>query len=86
MNILADFSKQVMTGSSRETLEALAEDLAVAIKSHLGKEHPHRRDGREAEWSLIISLEKPTAIPLADAACIELRLHSRDIVSRQEER
>ncbi|KAF7551457.1 hypothetical protein G7046_g7721 [Stylonectria norvegica] len=62
----------VMEMSSFETLEALAAEMSKQITHYLRK---HRRDliSSNSEWQIKIALEKPTAVPLADAACVELR-------------
>ncbi|KPM35253.1 hypothetical protein AK830_g11320 [Neonectria ditissima] len=66
-----------MTKSSFETLEALATDLASHITTHL------RSTAGDSQgtptWQLQIGLEKPTAVPFADAACVELRTSTDDV-------
>lgn len=66
-----------MTNSSYETLEALASDLSVKITQHLkstfGKNAP--ADG----WRITIGLEKPIAVTLADAACVELQINTNEV-------
>lgn len=63
-----------MIASSYETLEALAADLSVQIAKQL-------RSKREEFYGAIIriGLEKPTAVPLADAACVELTVKTEDV-------
>lgn len=63
-----------MIASSYETLEALAADLSVHIAKQL-------RSKREEIYGAIIriGLEKPTAVPLADAACVELTVKTEDV-------
>lgn len=71
-------SFKAMAESSYETLEALASDLALKITQHLRAKLPdvEPKDGCQ----IIIGLEKPTAVPLADAACVELRTNTRDVL------
>lgn len=65
-----DICPQVMEASTYDTLEALATHLAGALRDHLAsREADQPQDGRHIR----IGLEKPTAIPLAEAACVELR-------------
>lgn len=67
-----------MAASSYETLEALASDLALQITRHLRSKLPNiePKDGCQ----IVIGLEKPTAVALADAACVELRTNTRDVL------
>ncbi|KAF5006128.1 hypothetical protein FDECE_7466 [Fusarium decemcellulare] len=69
-----------LSESSFETLEALAADLSIHIAREL-------RSKREEFYGAIIriGLEKPTAVPLADAACVELAVKT-DAVKIDEAR
>ncbi|KAM0427464.1 hypothetical protein ACHAPT_007424 [Fusarium lateritium] len=68
------YDLQAMIASSFETLEALAADISVHIAKQL-------RSKREEFYGAIIriGLEKPTAVPLADAACVELTVKTEDV-------
>ncbi len=66
-----------MSDSSYETLEALGTHLTVAIATHLHAEHVPPRDG--GGWNINISLEKPIAVPLADAACVEMSTNTTNV-------
>ncbi|KAK7414295.1 hypothetical protein QQX98_006812 [Neonectria punicea] len=68
-----------MTKSSFETLEALATDLAFHIKTHLLRTSAGSPE--TPTWQLLIGLEKPTAVPFADAACVELRSSTDDVAA-----
>lgn len=68
-----------MAKSSFETLEALATDLATNLKTHLLTTPADSQD--TPTWQLQIGLEKPTAVPFADAACVELRTSTDDVVA-----
>lgn len=58
-----------MEQSSFETLEALAATIATQLAEHLrSRDKPAR-----ARWQIKVTLEKPTAIPLAQAARVEYR-------------
>lgn len=58
-----------MSNSSYETLEALATELSLKITSHLTS-----KQETGAGWQIKIGLEKPTAVALADAVRVELRV------------
>ncbi|KAM5355859.1 hypothetical protein ACJ41O_002505 [Fusarium nematophilum] len=74
-NVVVD----AMTKSSFETLEALAADLSA----HIAKELRSRRE--ELYGGMIrIGLEKPTAVPLAEAACVELTVKTEDVKTEDE--
>ncbi|ATY59766.1 Dihydroneopterin aldolase [Cordyceps militaris] len=68
---------QVMSNSSYETLEALGTQLTVVLAAHLHRKHTPPRDG--AGWDINISLEKPIAVPLADAACVEMSTNTANV-------
>ncbi|KAJ3495478.1 hypothetical protein NLG97_g3371 [Lecanicillium saksenae] len=68
---------KVMSDSSYETLEALGTHLTVAIAAHLRAKHTPPRDG--SGWEINISLEKPVAVPLADAACVEMSTNTANV-------
>ncbi|WAO83786.1 FolB domain-containing protein [Fusarium falciforme] len=72
--VLESVVVDAMIASSYETLEALAADLSVHIAKQL-------RSKREEFYGAIIriGLEKPTAVPLADAACVELTVKTEDV-------
>ncbi|KAH8170154.1 dihydroneopterin aldolase domain-containing protein [Sarocladium implicatum] len=66
-----------MSESSFQTLEALAQSMISALKTKYAEaswqaDHPGEGDGGRG-WNLGIELEKPIAVPFADAACVELR-------------
>lgn len=63
-----------MSESSFETLEALAASLAF----HIARELRTKRDDFYGEI-IRIGLEKPTAVPLAEAACVELTVRTEDV-------
>ncbi|KGQ11668.1 hypothetical protein BBAD15_g2585 [Beauveria bassiana D1-5] len=67
----------VMSESSYETLEALGTQMTVVIAAHLHRKHTPPRDG--AGWNINISLEKPIAVPLADAACVEMSTNTVNV-------
>ncbi|KAM3498866.1 hypothetical protein MY10362_007836 [Beauveria mimosiformis] len=67
----------VMSESSYETLEALGTQMTVVIAAHLQRKHTPPRDG--AGWNINISLEKPIAVPLADAACVEMSTNTVNV-------
>ncbi|KAJ2974147.1 hypothetical protein NQ176_g6210 [Zarea fungicola] len=48
-----------------------------AITTHLRLKHTPPRDG--LGWDIEISLEKPVAVPLADAACVEMRTNTNNM-------
>jgi hypothetical protein len=65
---------QAMSESSFETLEALAASLAF----HIARELRTKRDDFYGEI-IRIGLEKPTAVPLAEAACVELTVRTENV-------
>lgn len=65
-----------MEDSSYETLETLLYAIASKITAHLQKIQPEQA---ETGWRLKISLEKPIAVPFADAPCVELSVDTKDI-------
>ncbi|KAF7543507.1 hypothetical protein G7Z17_g10682 [Cylindrodendrum hubeiense] len=67
-----------MTKSSYETLEALATDIASHMTTYL-RSSPEDSASTH-NWHLQIGLEKPTAVPFADAACVELRTSTNDVI------
>lgn len=67
-----------MTASSFETLEALAMKLMRTISSHLRSKFEPLL-GKTAGWDVCITLEKPIAVPMADASCVELRMNTNDV-------
>ena len=67
-----------MTASSFETLEALAMKLMRTIAHHL-KSKCEPLLGKAAGWEVCITLEKPIAVPMADASCVELRMNTNDV-------
>lgn len=67
-----------MTKSSYETLEALATDVASHITNYLRSSHGDSTS--TLPWHLQIGFEKPTAVPFADAACVELRTNTDDVI------
>ncbi|KAG9257818.1 uncharacterized protein F5Z01DRAFT_303302 [Emericellopsis atlantica] len=69
---------KTMKDSSFETLEALAAKLSVELTQYLTK--TYTTPGKEG-WRLIIALEKPVAVPLADCPCVELSIDTADVVS-----
>ena len=80
-----------MEGSSFETLESLAAHLAINITAHLEETlaeyksqsslEGHERAHGKINWDLSICLEKPIAIPAAEAACVELNINTDDVPS-----
>lgn len=65
-----------MGDSFFETLERLLVVIACKITEHLQSKHPGEA---KRGWKLKISLEKPVAVPFADAPCVELSTDTRDI-------
>ncbi|VTT58384.1 unnamed protein product [Fusarium fujikuroi] len=65
---------KAMSESSFETLEALAASLAF----HIARELRTKRDDFYGQI-IRIGLEKPTAVPLAEAACVELTVKTEDV-------
>lgn len=68
---------QTMMDSSFETLEALALVLARAVKEWLAANSERPPGG--AGWKLTVTLEKPVAVPFADASCVELVAYTDEI-------
>ena len=66
-----------MMDSSFETLEALALILARVAKGWLVA-HSKRPEG-DGAWKLTVTLEKPVAVPFADASCVELIAYTNEI-------
>ncbi|POR31245.1 Uncharacterized protein TPAR_08555 [Tolypocladium paradoxum] len=66
-----------MENSSFGTLEALAADLSETITLYLRVEREEPLDGTGSQ--LKITVEKPLAVPFADAPCVELRTNTRDV-------
>jgi dihydroneopterin aldolase len=75
---LEQIIEKAMDVSSYETLEALAADLSVAMTKHLASSGGQPSDA--AGCHLTIGLEKPIAVTLADAVCVELRTNTNDMV------
>ncbi|KAJ2903827.1 hypothetical protein MKZ38_009303 [Zalerion maritima] len=61
---------EMMEQSSFETLEALGTLLAEKVISYVPP--LDKRSGRDIGWQVKISLEKPMAVPLADAPIVEV--------------
>jgi hypothetical protein len=68
-----------MEESSFETLETLLYAIASKIATHLHTMPEHQASGGSLDWRLKIGLEKPIAVPFADAPCVELSLNTSDI-------
>jgi hypothetical protein len=68
-----------MSESSFETLEAFAALLTTEMTRHLRAKHKVPRGS--PGWHINISLEKPIAVPFADAACVETQTDTNDIPS-----
>ncbi|KOS16894.1 Folic acid synthesis protein fol1 [Escovopsis weberi] len=86
-NIETDYleaARNIMSDSSFETLEALAKQLSAGLSSAVHSLTPIV-NGDWTEWSeppnwrLHISLEKPIAVTLADAACVELNVWTKEV-------
>lgn len=60
-----------MEGSSYETLEALAHEILTKLKAL----HARKWAGGKP-WTFKIGLEKPIAVPYAEAAFVELRMRT----------
>jgi dihydroneopterin aldolase len=73
---------KAMTDSSFETIEALLADMALQITTHLAKKHKPPLDGQG--WQLKIAVEKPIAVVLADAPCVELNINTNQVVISRE--
>ena len=70
-----DVGIQLISKSSFETLEALAGHIYFGVTEHLESSGVDAADDLTG-WHLRIGLEKPTAVPLAEAACVELRMNT----------
>ncbi|KAM0260412.1 hypothetical protein ACHAQJ_002814 [Trichoderma viride] len=69
---------EVMSQSSFETLEALANTLAFRLASYL---HSFQAGSMNRKgWPIKIALEKPIAVVLADAACVQLSVISSEVL------
>ncbi|KAM0329798.1 hypothetical protein ACHAQA_003962 [Verticillium albo-atrum] len=68
---------KTMEESSFETLEALAATLAAQLSKHLTSSACN--PSPEQCWQLKIGLEKPTAIPLAQASRVEYRVGCNEL-------
>lgn len=66
-----------MENTTFGTLEALVVDLSETITLYLRMEGEEPRDGTGSQ--LKIAVEKPLAVPFADAPCVELRTNTRDV-------
>ncbi|KAL7937826.1 hypothetical protein V8C35DRAFT_293725 [Trichoderma chlorosporum] len=69
---------KVMSESSFETLEALANTLANNLASYLHSNHTGSMNRKG--WPIKIALEKPIAVVLADAACVQLSVNSSEVL------
>lgn len=69
---------KVMSQSSFETLEALASTLANNLASYLHSNHTGFTNRKG--WPIKIALEKPIAVVLADAACVQLSVNSSEVL------
>ncbi|CAG9971443.1 unnamed protein product [Clonostachys byssicola] len=67
---------KTMSDSSLETLEALVDVIATQITKHLNTTYPSEAANG---WKLKISLDKPVAVPFADAPCVEIRVDTRNV-------
>ncbi|CAK7233533.1 hypothetical protein SCUCBS95973_008626 [Sporothrix curviconia] len=70
---LEAFVVRLVEASSYETLEALGTDLARAILREFRPHGPLPDNGLPA-WYVHVALEKPIAVPLADAPVVEVRM------------
>lgn len=66
-----------MEDSSFGTLESLLYAIASKITSYLNTTHPEQASW--SGWRLKIGLEKPIAVPFAEAPCVELGIHTWDV-------
>lgn len=71
-------SIQVMSKSSFETLEALANTMAYRLASYLHSSQAGSMNRKG--WPIKIALEKPIAVVLADAACVQLSVNSSEVL------
>ncbi|PTB43035.1 uncharacterized protein TrAFT101_001596 [Trichoderma asperellum] len=69
---------EVMSQSSFETLEALANTLAFRLASYLHSSQAGSMNRKG--WPIKIALEKPIAVVLADAACVQLSVISSEVL------
>ena len=66
-----------MESSSFGTLEALVADLAETVTLHLREEEQEPADGSGSRLRIVV--DKPVAVPFADAPSVELRINTRDV-------
>jgi len=71
---------QRMENSSFGTLEALASDIAETVTLYLRLERAEPVDGSGSQLKIIV--DKPIAVPFADAPSVELRVNTRDVPVR----
>ncbi|EGR52172.1 uncharacterized protein TRIREDRAFT_73594 [Trichoderma reesei QM6a] len=69
---------EVMSKSAFETLEALANTLAFRLASYLHSSQAGSMNRKG--WPIKIALEKPIAVVLADAACVQLSVNSSEVL------
>ncbi|KAL6867794.1 hypothetical protein J3F83DRAFT_738060 [Trichoderma novae-zelandiae] len=69
---------EVMGQSTFETLEALANTLAFRLASYLHSSQAGSMNRKG--WPIKIALEKPIAVVLADAACVQLSVNSSEVL------
>lgn len=69
---------QKLEASSFGTLEALAAHLAETVSRYLRAEQQEALDGSGSH--LTITVEKPIAVPFADAPSVELRTNTNDVL------
>ncbi|KAH6610512.1 hypothetical protein Trco_000532 [Trichoderma cornu-damae] len=69
---------KVMSQSSFETLEALANTLAFRLASYLHSSQAGSTNRKG--WPIKIALEKPIAVVFADAACVQLSVNSSEVL------
>lgn len=74
---LAKNKGQTMSESAFETLEALAAELTVRVAQHM---HGTHTPVVEHGWDVKVILEKPVAVPFAEAACVELKARTADVL------
>ncbi|TLS20234.1 uncharacterized protein PpBr36_11491 [Pyricularia pennisetigena] len=68
----ADTSSQTVEGTSFETLEALGAYLLDRITAAF-RPQPEQTYSGPSGWQIKIRMEKPTAVPFAEAPCVEIR-------------
>ncbi|UNI14884.1 hypothetical protein JDV02_001465 [Purpureocillium takamizusanense] len=66
-----------LENSSFGTLEALATDIAETVTLYLRLERAEPLDGSGSQLKIIV--DKPIAVPFADAPSVELRVNTRDV-------